>query len=461
MEKKLEDGIIHIRGYGMNEMDLIRGLPDIIEQSRVQAEKIINGKDIEFNIEKINHTKGNEKNNLLYKSDNIDAMKDLLSKGYGSKIDLIYIDPPFYSNANYKHRIEVMDKDKKQAIETLGYTDTWEQGIKEYLDMLTIRLFLMKELLSEKGSIYIHLDFRTVHYVKIIMDSIFGIDNFLNEIIWAYKSGGTSSKYFSRKHDNILVYTKTKDYIFNPQKEKSYNRDFKPYRFKNVKEYEDEIGWYTLVNLRDVWQINMVGRTSKERVGYRTQKPENLLERIVLSSSTEESIVADFFGGSGTTAIAAQKNNRRWISSDMGHISTGIMRKRLGQMTKEPYTILNRNDFLWEDRLSFDLDRNLDSKSLIYKFKFHEYDVDFSKLNLNKKNKLSLENIVKSSSLSLVDYIGIGHLDDKNELIIYYEELRKQDRLIIDNYVEIKVSDTKDLILRVVDVFGQEYLQRV
>lgn len=92
-----------------------------------------------------------------------------------------------------------------------------------------------------------------------------------------------------------MVYTKTQDYIFNPQKEKSYNRDFKPYRFKNVKEYEDEIGWYTLVNLKDVWNINMLGRTSKERVGYGTQKPESLLERIILSSSNEESIVADFF----------------------------------------------------------------------------------------------------------------------------------------------------------------------
>lgn len=444
----------------MEGIELIRMLPEIIEQSRVQAEAIISRESIGFNIERINHTNQNEKNNLLYKSDNIDAMKDLLSKGYGSKIDLIYIDPPFCSNANYKHRIEVMDKDKKQAIETFGYTDTWEQGIKEYLEMLTVRIFLMKELLSEKGSIYIHLDFRTVHYVKIIMDSIFGIDNFLNEIIWAYKSGGTSNNYFSRKHDNILVYTKTKDYIFNPQKEKSYNRDFKPYRFKNVKEYEDEIGWYTLVNIKDVWQINMVGRTSKERMGYRTQKPENLLERIILSSSTEDSIVADFFGGSGTTAISAQKNNRRWISSDIGIISTGIMRKRLGQMTKESYTILNSDEFLWEDRLIFDLDKSLEGDSTTYKFKFHGYDIDFSKINLSKKNKLNLEDVADSNSLSLIDYIGIGHLHNNKELIIYHEELRNQDKLIIDNDVEIKVSDSKDLILRVVDVFGQEYLQR-
>ena len=232
--------------------------------------------------------------NILYKSDNIYAMKDLMDKGYNSKIDLIYIDPPFYTMSNYNNRIEVLKGEEKEIIECFAYNDIWKNGLEEYLSMLALRIFLMKELLSDRGSIYIHLDFRTVHYVKIIMDCIFGRDNFLNEVIWAYKSGGTSNKYYSRKHDNILVYTKTQDYIFNPQKEKSYNRDFKPYRFKNVKEYEDEIGWYTLVNLKDVWNINMLGRTSKERVGYGTQKPESLLERIILSSSNEESIVADF-----------------------------------------------------------------------------------------------------------------------------------------------------------------------
>src|SRR5699024_5476052 len=107
---------------------------------------------------------------------------------------------------------------------------------------------------------------------------------------------------------------------FNPQLEKSYNRDFKPYRFKGVKEYEDKIGWYTLVNSKDVWHINMVGRTSKERVNYASQKPEKLLEKIILTSSDENSIVADFFAGSGTTGIVANKLNRRWIMADKGEL---------------------------------------------------------------------------------------------------------------------------------------------
>lgn len=202
----------------MEDIDLIRLIPEIVENSRIEAERIINEENIKFNIENINSPDTDDKINLLYKSDNIYAMKDLLVKGYSSKIDLIYIDPPFFTMANYKHRIEVHNGDKKQAIETFGYSDRWNQGIREYLEMITVRLFLMEELLSEVGSIYVHLDYRMVHYVRIIMDCIFGRDNFLNEIIWSYKSGGTSKKYFSRKHDNILVYTKTKNYIFNPQK---------------------------------------------------------------------------------------------------------------------------------------------------------------------------------------------------------------------------------------------------
>ena len=431
----------------MEGLDLIRDLPAILEGSQREAEDIIKGDKIDFQVENI--LRGAEPN-LLYKCDNIQAMKDLLDKGYKSKIDLIYIDPPFFSNTNYSHRIEVFDGEKNVAIETLAYEDTWKDGFKEYLQMLTSRLFLMKELLSDRGTIYVHLDYRTVHYVKVIMDCIFGKDNFLNEVIWAYKSGGTSYRYFSRKHDNILVYTKTQDYIFNPQKEKSYNRGLKPYRFKNVKEYQDEIGWYTLVNLKDVWQIDMVGRTSRERVGYRTQKPEALLERIILSSSNEDSIVADFFGGSGTTALVAEKHNRRWISSDLGSISSGLIRKRLGREHR-PYRILNSSPLRWEDRLKLQIEK-LDIN--YHKIKFLEYDLDLSQSNREK-----LETLQNSNSLAFIDYIAFGHLENNDEIIIEYEELRRPDKLIIDTEMEVDLN--LHSIIRIVDVFGQEYVQRL
>lgn len=445
----------------MDEIDIIRLLPVIINKSRIEAEKIINGSNIDFNIERINHANPDKNTNLLYKCDNIHAIKDLIDKGYTSKIDLIYIDPPFYTKANYTHRIEIINGQNKQALETFGYSDIWEKGFGEYLGMMSVRLRLMKTLLSDRGSIYVHLDYRTVHYIKIIMDCIFGKDNFLNEIIWAYKSGGTSNKYFSKKHDNILVYTKTQEYIFNPQKEKSYNRDYKPYRFKNVNEYEDELGWYTLVNSKDVWQINMVGRTSKERLGYRTQKPETLLERIVLSSSSEDSIVADFFGGSGTTAVVAQKNSRNWIISDLGDISTATMRKRFAKDTTGAYTILNINEFKFEDRLVIETDKKYNDHSITYSFMLKDYKIDLNSIILNKKNHIIIKNIMKSNSLVLVDYIGVGYLISKKEINIQYEELRSHDKLIINTNIEVDFMKDKDVYIRVVDVFGNEFLQRV
>lgn len=447
-------------GDSMDEIRLIGLIPEIIKKSKIKAEEIIKGKSSDFYIENIRKT-NKEKINYMYKSDNLYAMKDLIDKGYRSKVDLIYIDPPFYTDKNYTHRIEITDGDKKQAIDVFGYSDVWAKGFKEYLEMLIIRLILMKELMSDKGSIYVHLDYRTVHYIKVIMDCIFGKDNFLNEIIWAYKSGGTSNKYFSRKHDNILVYTKTKDYIFNPQKEKSYNRDYKAYRFRNVKEYEDELGWYTLVNLKDVWHINMVGRTSKERVGYRTQKPEKLLERIVLSSSMENSIIADFFAGSGTTASVANKNRRRWIISDSGDISTSITRKRLANDNYGSYIILNNNEFLFEERLIFESHKKDCGNSQIYKFSFKEYTIDVDLKDLNKKNKLILDNVVRFDSLALVDYIGIGYLRSDNEIDIQHELSRCNEKLIIDNNIEVELMKNKEIIIRIIDIFGNECLQKV
>lgn len=263
-------------------------------------------------------------------------------------VDLIYIDPPFDSKADYRTKIELPDgkvEQKPTVIEQFAYKDTWKNGTVSYLEMMVSRLILMRELLSETGSIYVHIDWHVGHYLKVIMDEIFGKENFVNEIIWSYKSGGTSDNYFSRKHDIILFYKKSKNYIFNPLKEKSYNRGLKPYRFNNVKEYEDEIGWYTWVNMKDVWSVDMVGRTSAERVNYATQKPEGLLERLIKASSNENSIVADFFCGSGTTGAVAEKLGRKWIMTDLGKPATMITRKRLIDHESKPFLYQSIGDY--------------------------------------------------------------------------------------------------------------------
>ena len=221
--------------------------------------------------------------NILALGDNMDFMAHLLNSGeMAGKIKLIYIDPPFFSKAKYDAVIQLKGTDGKKLppVRYFAYDDIWQKDMAGYLNMLCSRLYMMKDLMAENGTIWVHLDWHVVHYVKVLMDEIFGEKNFVNEIIWQYKSGGSGKRHYARKHDTILVYSKTKDYYLAPPKEKSYNRGFKPYRFKGVKEYKDETGWYTMVTMKDIWNVDMVGRTSAERTGYATQKPEALLKRI-------------------------------------------------------------------------------------------------------------------------------------------------------------------------------------
>lgn len=262
--------------------------------------------------------------NTLFYGDNKDILNILRSQDERNKISLIYIDPPFFTNSDKKAVIE--GKEAKDY--PVAYQDSWKD-IGEYLSMLALRLMLMRDVLSEKGLIFVHVDWHAVHYIRVLMDEIFGAHRFVNEIIWQYKSGGSSNKRFARKHDNILVYSKSSSYKFHPQKEKSYNRGMKPYRFKGVEEFRDDLGWYTLVNMKDVWNIDMVGRTSGERTGYATQKPEKLMERILLSASDEGDLVADFFCGSGTFGVTAAKLGRHFIMSDSSELAIRVIRERL------------------------------------------------------------------------------------------------------------------------------------
>ena len=234
--------------------------------------------------------------------DNAAFMDWLLEQcAMAGRIDFIYVDPPFYSKADYDL-----------------YSDVWKGGLSEFLGMLSLRLILMKDLLADSGIIAVHLDHHASHYVKVMMDEIFGEDHFVNELIWSYKSGGAGRKSFAKKHDNILLFSKSDDYYFNVQKEKSYNRGGRPYRFRGVDEYQDENGWYTLVNRKDVLNVNMVGRTSSERTGYPTQKPLELLNILIASCCPEGGLCADFFCGSGTLPLAAARSGRRFIACDIG-----------------------------------------------------------------------------------------------------------------------------------------------
>ncbi|OHA09970.1 MAG: hypothetical protein A3H71_01580 [Candidatus Sungbacteria bacterium RIFCSPLOWO2_02_FULL_48_13b] len=262
--------------------------------------------------------------NQLILGDNLEVLRTLPTES----IDLIYIDPPFFSGRNYN----VIWGDTN---EVRSFYDVWEGGIDSYLVWLNARLWEMRRVLKKTGSIYVHCDWHASHYIKTEMDKIFGYDNFRNEIIWSYKSGGASQKPFAKKHDVILLYSKTNGFLFNSQKEKSYMKEWSGENPKQTY-YTDEDGRYTLVNAKDWWQdIGMLATSAHERIGYPTQKPEALLERIIKASSDEGNVVADFFCGGGTTLAVAQRLKRRFIGCDSSRVAVSVTLDRLVKIGEE------------------------------------------------------------------------------------------------------------------------------
>lgn len=273
--------------------------------------------------------------NMLIWGDNKLVMASLL-RDYKGKIDLIYIDPPFNVGADFTMNLpigdngETMDKDQS-TLEMVAYRDMWGKGVDSYLHIMLERFILMKELLSENGSMYVHLDWHVGHYIKILLDDLFGQENFRNEIVWCYRGGGVPRKGFANKHDILYFYSKSQDFTFNIQ--------FVPYS-EASKALIKSKGGVSIDNkprdldrgahMPDWWSdINSLQTWSPERTGFDTQKREALLERIIKASSNEGDLVADFFCGSGTTGAVAEKLGRRWIMADLGRFAIHTSRKRL------------------------------------------------------------------------------------------------------------------------------------
>lgn len=299
--------------------------------------------------------------NKLIWGDNLLVMGSLLEK-FAGKIALIYIDPPFATGADFSFVTEIgesgVEIEKEQsAIEEKAYRDTWGRGSDSYITMIRERLILMKQLLSKTGNLYVHCDFRMNSVMRLILDEIFGSDAFLNEIIWQYKYGGRGAGGFGRKHDTILRYGAQGEAKFKleevrvPVEEKSLEQNYRyvddqgrRYRkgvWKSGKEYR----YYADEGRTpdDVWSdINSIHASDKERLGYATQKPEALLERIIKSSSDKGDLIADLFCGSGTTLAVAEKLGRRWIGCDLGRWGMHVTRKRLlGIEDCGPFEVLN------------------------------------------------------------------------------------------------------------------------
>ena len=312
-------------------------------------------------------TPGEWRNRLIW-GDKKYVLSSLLEE-FAGKVDLIYIDPPFATGADFSYRTEIHspncepDDDSLELeyqpnlIEQIAYRDTWGGGLDTYIKWMFDTLILLRDLLSEEGSIYVHCDWRTVHCTRMAMDEILGQGNFLNEIIWHYFAfKRKTARKFPQKHDQIFSYTKSGNYTWNTQyrpHSKEYLKRWK--KDRNGRYYRDDVnptgGGKRIIYLDELegdivestWDdIPPVNPRANERVGYPTQKPEALLERIVKASSNEGGLVLDCFVGSGTTAIVAENLGRRWIAADMSRFAISTTRKRLLSLENvSPFYIQN------------------------------------------------------------------------------------------------------------------------
>jgi adenine-specific DNA-methyltransferase len=418
---------------------LLEQLPKIVADGKREAERIMerlessyriglqtrelvipsrdsNWQDMFAKSQKASHDLNPANMNRLIYGDNLLAMAALLAgneqiPSLRGKIDLIYIDPPFDSKADYRSKINLPGGEIEQlptAIEQFAYSDTWHDGTASYLSMLSPRLYLMNEILQKDGVIAIHIGPSVSHYVKIVLDEIFGKDRYLNEIVWQRRLGQSNAdrKKMGIVTDSIFIYTKSEDFIFNPQftmegadeyikerytKVDENGRKYKTgdlgnpaprptlrYEYKGHKPPPN--GWAVSLEtmkkmdkegrlefpskpggrlmrrqfldewkgkpIQSLWaDIPPINSQAKERIGYDTQKPERLIGRIMEFFTNEGSTVADFFVGSGTTAAIAEKMGRIWLATDFGKPSCMIARKRLIDQDAKPFLYQHVGDY--------------------------------------------------------------------------------------------------------------------
>lgn len=419
---------------------LLDQLPGIVAEGKREAERVMeraesnyrlglqtrelvipskdsNWQDLLRSAEKITPQKAQSAPNRLIYGDNMLAIAALLagddrSEPARGKVSLVYIDPPFDSKADYRTKVNILGSDvdqKPTAIEQFAYSDTWHNGTFSYLSMICPRLFLLKELLSKSGSIFIHIDWHVGHYVKVIADEIFGRENFSNDIAWkrvdtVKGNFGQGTKGFGENKDTILYYRMSSESKFESQ--------FTPYTDEYIRQFYKFVDpdtnrryrlismigpggaskgnpYYEIMGIKRYWryseetmrrliQERMVVQTSPgtvpqrklyiddgkgvsvqtiwddfsdtklgfgPRLDYPTQKPEYLVERIINATTEANDIVADFFVGSGTTCAAAEKLGRRWIGSDLGKPACMVTRKRLIDQNAKPFLYQHIGDY--------------------------------------------------------------------------------------------------------------------
>ena len=411
--------------------------------------------------------------NILIQGDCLSSCAYLKSQDI--KIDLVYIDPPFASGADYAKTIYLRnggktDIKKNFSIgEEILYDDIWQK--EDYLNWLYERLLAIREVMSDTASIYVHLDWHIGHYVKVMLDEVFGEENFRNEIVWCYSTMQTTKSKFSNKHDNIFIYQKSEHSLFNVVYEEY------PEEYKKRFQYQDEKGKFMIRSKtgqgdlsledekknpnntyrqyiqqgslpKDWWLIDMLNSNSTERIDYPTQKPEKLLERIIKASSDEGMIVADFFAGSGTTAKVANDLNRRFIACDLGLNSIQTTRDRLVQKAK--FDILKIQDgvdiFRNPHQTKEKVLNHLDGFQTAKKLELSDFWDGGLALNSNRYNPLKFIGIQERLTEDLLDslleeiYILEDTSNNANEVILLYNH---KDSAIDQQHINQRVKKSK------------------
>lgn len=441
-----------------------------------------------YEVEKQEIVGENQHNNTIIRGECLSACAYLKEKGI--KVDLVYIDPPFASGADYAKKIYIrrnpkvaeaikqaeteIDSDEIRGFEEKMYGDVWDK--ERYLNWMYENLMAIKSVMSETASIYVHLDWHIGHYVKILLDEIFGEDNFINEIIWCYTGPGSPGmQQFSRKHDTIFWYSKDKEWIFNE------NNARIPYKDPNQSfrsAFDSSGGGWTkedLIKLRekgkvaeDWWEFPVAARRKVDglyRVDYATEKPFQILERIIKVSSNEGMFVADFFGGSGVTATVAHKLGRRFIHCDIGINSIETTRDRL-RKARAAFEVLEVKDGVSLYRNPVQTMDKL--KSLIFGLRNEDRLDKFWEGSINDTKEgmmpVYLPNLMDSST-RLLDTVLMNRIlkeampdlpDDIKKVIIYYIDITDRgeiERFIKeqnDTLIKIELRDLKNILDNVV-----------
>lgn len=419
-----------------------------IEHQYIFANPQEHGELFSYPIEPVTIEQAEMKGRLI-QGNNLEVLQLLQQEGYQDKIDLIYIDPPYLSHNKYASKIKLGDKDDYHNFERLVFVDEGEENLDTYLDELYTRLKIMKELLGPQGSIFVHLDWHVSHYVKIILDEIFGSGNFINEIVWCYGGGSGSKRHFHRKHDLIFWYGKSDKYIFNPQ--------YRPYSKGTVERGLTRVkgNKYSLHQegalMQDWWtDINKIlSPTAYENLKFPTQKPEALLERLIAAASHPHSVVADFYSGSGTTAAACEKLNRKWLICDNSPLATSISIQRMVRMNCEPFAFdVVKGDKTQSNSNSFEVNMTT---------RIHNNDysrVDIAILSYSASKKMNLNTSFKTQiqfwELDL-DYRGNSF---RSQVQIMRDKMKWDESLPVSVSVLIPRQESGAIAMKVHDIFG-------